>query len=95
MTILVDDPIWPAHGRHFAHLISDASLEELHAFASSLGLPRRAFHNDHYDLPDDWWPRAVAAGAESVNPRELVRRLREAGLRRRPPGRRENVSREG
>jgi len=84
LTILVDQAIWPAHGRRFAHLISDTDLDELHDFARALGLPRRAFHNDHYDLPDDWWARAVTAGAEEVNPRVLVRRLREAGLRHRP-----------
>ncbi|CAN5895452.1 hypothetical protein BH23ACT2_BH23ACT2_09170 [soil metagenome] len=82
--ILVDRPIWPAHGRRFAHLVSDVSLDELHDFADGLGLPRRAFHDDHYDLPSDWWDRAVAAGATEVDPRELVRRLRAAGLRRRP-----------
>lgn len=80
--ILVDRPIWPAHGRRFAHLVSDRSLEELHAFAASVGLPERAFHRDHYDLPDAWWDRAVEAGAEVVDARELVRRLRAAGLRR-------------
>lgn len=82
--ILVDQPIWPAHGRRFAHLASDTSLDELHGFATDLGLPRRAFHGDHYDLPDDWWDRAVAAGAHPVDPRDLVRRLKAAGLRRRP-----------
>lgn len=83
--ILVDDPIWPAHGRRFAHLVSDESLDELHAFAARLGLPPRAFHRDHYDLPDAWWQRAVDAGATPVGPRELVRRLRDAGLRVRKP----------
>jgi hypothetical protein len=86
--ILVDQPIWPAHGRKFAHLVSDASHDELHAFAARLGLPDRAFHRDHYDLPDAWWDRAVAAGAEPVDPRVLVRRLKAAGLRARP-GRRD------
>jgi hypothetical protein len=79
--ILVDNPIWPARGRKFAHLVSDVSRGELHAFAADLGLPERAFHNDHYDLPDAWWQRAVDAGAVPVDPRELVRRLKAAGLR--------------
>lgn len=79
--ILVDDPIWPAHGRRFAHLASDTSYEELHRFAARLGLPDRAFHRDHYDLPDAWWQRAIDAGAVRVSSRELVRRLRGSGLR--------------
>ncbi|HWJ62523.1 MAG TPA: DUF4031 domain-containing protein [Acidimicrobiales bacterium] len=88
--ILVDQAIWPAHGRRFAHLVSDTSFDELHAFAAQLGLPERAFHRDHYDIPDAWVERAIAAGATEVGPRELVRRLRESGLRRpkvrrRPP----------
>ena len=89
MTILVDDPIWSAHGRRWAHLVSDTSRDELHAFAASLGLPRRLFHHDHYDLPADRWEGALAAGAEHVNGRELVRRLREAGLRHRRRGQRQ------
>jgi hypothetical protein len=83
--ILVDQAIWPAHGRRFAHLVSDASYDELHEFAARLGLPERAFHRDHYDLPDAWWHDAVSAGAVVVDSRELVRRLRAAGLRRRKP----------
>ncbi len=85
--ILVDRPLFANHRGRFAHLVSDASFEELHAFAEALGLPRRAFHRDHYDLPEAWWDRAVAAGAQPVDPRVLVRRLRAAGLRRRPTGR--------
>ena len=81
--ILVDQAIWPAHGRRFAHLVSDSSLEELHTFALTIGLPARAFHRDHYDLPDTWWDDAVAAGATVVDARELVRRLRQSGLRHR------------
>lgn len=85
--ILVDQPIWRAHGRRFAHLVSDESLDELHRFATELGLPDRAFHLDHYDLPDGWWPKAIGMGATEVDPRELVRRLRESGLRVRPSAR--------
>lgn len=68
--ILVDQPIWPAHGRRFAHLVSDTSFDELHRFAIGLGLPARAFHRDHYDLPDVWWADAVAAGATVVDSRD-------------------------
>ena len=81
MTVLVDDPIWPAHGRLWAHLVSDADLDELHAFAAAQGLPRRAFDLDHYDVPEDALPRLLAAGAVHVGGKELTRRLIASGLR--------------
>jgi hypothetical protein len=82
MAILVDPAIWPAHGRRFAHLVSDVSEAELHAFAAELGLQRRWFQGDHYDIPTDIRVLAIARGAEPVSAAELVRRLRAAGLRR-------------
>ena len=63
--------------------MSDTSLDELHEFAADLGVPPRAFHADHYDLPDEHRDRAVAAGAQEVSSRDIVRILRAAGLRRR------------
>jgi hypothetical protein len=82
VTVLVDAAIWPFEGRKWAHLVSDTSFEELHEFAEQLGSPRRAFQGDHYDVPTDYRDRALALGAVSVPSRELVRRLRAAGLRR-------------
>ncbi len=81
MAVLIDPPRWPAHGRVWSHLASDTSLDELHAFAGASGIPRRAFEGDHYDVPAELYARAVAAGAEEVEGRELLRRLVEAGLR--------------
>lgn len=81
MTVLVDDPIWPAHGRLWAHVVSDESLTELHAFARRCELPARSFDLDHYDVPADAIPRLVAAGAVPVGGKELVRRLIASGLR--------------
>jgi Protein of unknown function (DUF4031) len=83
MTLLIDPPTWPAHGRVWSHLVSDESFEELHAFARRLGLPERGFHRDHYDVPSELYERAVAAGATAVSSRDLVARLTIAGLRRR------------
>jgi hypothetical protein len=81
MTILVDRAVWPWQGRRWAHLVSDVSYDELHEFAERLGVPPRAFHRDHYDIPDELHDRAIALGAQLVDGRVLARRLREAGLR--------------
>lgn len=81
MTVLVDEPAWPAHGRLWAHLVSDTSLDELHAFAARAEVPARAFDHDHYDVPEEMLPRLVAAGAERVGGKELTRRLIASGLR--------------
>jgi hypothetical protein len=50
MALLVDPAIWPWRGMLFCHLVSDESLEELHAFARWIGAPTRAFGGDHYDV---------------------------------------------
>lgn len=81
MTVFIDDPIWPAHGRLWSHLISDDSLDELHEFAAANDIPSRAFDRDHYDVPEDVLPRLLAAGARRVGARELTRRLIASGLR--------------
>lgn len=84
MTLLIDPPAWPAHGRLWSHLVSDVSFEELHEFARRIGLPERGFHRDHYDVPAESYDDVVAAGAVGVSSRELVGRIIAAGLRRRP-----------
>jgi hypothetical protein len=82
VTILVDPAIWPWRGRRWAHVVSDESYDELHEFAARLGIERRWFQGDHYDLPEEHRERAIALGATPVPSRELVRRLRDSGLRR-------------
>ena len=88
MTILVDEPRWWFRGRKWCHLVSDTSLDELHAFADAVGIPQRGFQGDHYDVPEEHRPTVVAAGAVEVESRELLRRLRAAGLRLSPAARR-------
>ncbi len=86
MAVLIDPPVWPWRGRRWSHLVSDVSYDELHAFvAAELGIPRRAFQGDHYDVPEDLYDVAVAAGAQPVGSRELLSRLMAAGLRARKP----------
>ena len=84
--ILVDPAVWPFRGRLWAHLVSDESYEELHAFAAQLGIPPRAFQGDHYDIPTELREQAIANGATPVPARELVQRLIDSGLRRRKGG---------
>jgi hypothetical protein len=81
MTVLIDQPTWPAHETVWSHLVSDVSLEELHGFAAANGIPRRGFDLDHYDVPARRYEALVAAGALPVGNRELVLRLRASGLR--------------
>lgn len=85
MALLIDEPIWPFRGRLWCHLVSDTSYDELHMLAEQLGIPRRAFQGDHYDIPAELRDEAIALGALPVPGRELITRLRAAGLRRKPP----------
>ena len=81
--ILIDPPHAQGHGRLWSHLASDASYDELHDFARVIGIPERGFDRDHYDVPSERYDDVVAAGAVPVTSRELIVRLRSAGLRRR------------
>jgi hypothetical protein len=64
-------------------LISDRSYQELHDFAARIGIPRRGFERDHYDVIAERYAAAVAEGARPVTSREIVVLLTAAGLRHR------------
>ena len=81
MSIYIDPPVWPAHGTVFSHLISDASLAELHEFAATAGISERAFDRDHYDVPAHRYDELVQAGAVELSGSELTRTLIASGLR--------------
>ena len=61
--------------------MSTTSYAELHAFAERVGISRRAFEGDHYDIPQERHADVVAAGAAPVDGRELLIALRDSGLR--------------
>jgi len=64
--ILIDD----------IHLVSDESLEELHAFAERIGLKRCWFQRGHYDVKSvSLYCTARDAGAVHATTKELVRRM--------------------
>ena len=85
LTVLVDPPLWTWRERRWSHLVSDESYDELHAMADALGIERRWFQRDHYDVPEDYRERAIELGAVPVSSRELIRRLLDSGLRQRKP----------
>ena len=79
MAVYVDDAVTLWRGQRWAHLMAD-TLDELHAFAARLGLPRRAFQNKtsgaHYDVPAPMREQAIALGAVAISrhvDRALVR----------------------
>ncbi len=81
MTLWIDEPMWPAHGRLFAHLVSDTSYAELHDFALGQRMHPRSFDGDHYDVPQERWQQLVDAGAALTTGVDLARRLNASGLR--------------
>ncbi|TKR29466.1 DUF4031 domain-containing protein [Luteimonas gilva] len=79
MTVYVDDAVTLWRDRRWAHLMAD-TLDELHAFAARLGLPRRAFQDKtsgaHYDVDEALREQALRLGAVAISrhrDRELVR----------------------
>ena len=76
MAILIDEARWWYKDRKWCHLVSDTSLEELHRFAAA------------HDIPEEYRETLIDGGAEVVPSRELLRRLRDAGLRLTPTQRR-------
>jgi hypothetical protein len=63
----------------WCHMVSDVDFAELHAFAARLGIARRRFQGDHYDLHAELRARAVELGAVEVGTGDLVSRM--AGAR--------------
>ncbi len=79
MTVYVDDAVHAWRGERWAHLLAD-TLDELHAFAALLGMPRRAFQDRrsgaHYDVTSTMRARAIELGAVPISrhrDRALVR----------------------
>ena len=79
MTVYVDDAVMPWRGQRWAHLMAD-TLDELHAMAAQLGIPRRAFQDKrsgaHYDVTIELREQALQLGAIAISrhvDRELLR----------------------
>ena len=78
MAILIDEARWWFRGRRWCHLVSDASLEELHRFAETRASAGAASRVTTTTCPR-LRPALIAGGAQVVPSRELLQRLREAG----------------
>ena len=88
MAVLVDDlityPDKPYGHNRWCHMASDlpgeAGLAELHALAARIGMRRAWFQNHrvfpHYDLVPSKRAAAIRCGAEAVDYRTFVRRIR-------------------
>ncbi len=86
------DELFQAKGRWWSHMVCDdfspQGLAELHAFAETIGLSPRAFHDPdgqprpHYDLTPEFREKALAHGALPLSRRELVEYLRRGRERR-------------
>lgn len=92
MAVYVDDAVTLWRGRRWAHLMAD-TLEELHAFAAALGIPRHAFQDRtsgaHYDVPADMRERALELGAVAISRHQDRARMRAVIANARRQGRRE------
>jgi len=84
MSVYVDDAVHAWRGQRWAHLMAD-TLDELHAMAQRLGIPRRAFQNKtsgaHYDVTTELREQAIALGAIAIS-RHADRELLKAVIQR-------------
>jgi Protein of unknown function (DUF4031) len=76
MTVYVDDMhvyrMGQFRGMKMSHMIADTEAE-LHAMADAIGVARRWYQRDHYDICKSKRARALQLGAVSVTLRQLGR----------------------
>lgn len=65
MTVYVDDMRAKFGRMVMCHMIADTDTE-LHAMADTIGLARKWFQGDHYDISLSLRAKAIAAGAQEV-----------------------------
>lgn len=77
MTVYVDDmkaDFKPQHrpGRRYvmSHMIADTE-DELHAMAARIGVARKWYQGDHYDITQSKRAEAIKAGARAITLRQL------------------------
>ena len=78
MTVYVDDMKAEFQSRHapgrryvMSHMIADTD-DELHAMADKIGVARKWFQRDHYDITQSKKALAIKHGARAITLRELA-----------------------
>jgi hypothetical protein len=93
MSVYVDDAVVHWRDRRWAHLMAD-TLDELHAFAARLGIPRRAFQDKssgaHYDVTAELRDEAIRLGAVAISRHRDRARMRAVIAQARAQGRGES-----
>lgn len=72
MTVYVDDMRAPYGRLIMSHMIADTE-KELHEMADAIGIARRWFQGDHYDVCQSKRAAAVARGAVELTRMQLGR----------------------
>lgn len=74
MTVYVDDmfkyPMGNFRRMKMSHMMAD-TYYELHAMADAIGLSRKWFQGDHYDVSMTLRAKAVAMGAKEITLRQM------------------------
>jgi Protein of unknown function (DUF4031) len=71
MTVYVDTMQAPFRGLLMCHMIADCE-EELHAMAAAIGMQRRSYQRDHYDISMEMKQLAIQKGAREIGMRQLA-----------------------
>ena len=82
MSVYVDDMRAPFGRMIMCHMVADTE-DELHEMADTIGVARRWYQGDHYDIALSKRALAVKAGAIEFTGRELGRWLMERRKRER------------
>ena len=71
MTVYVDAARWPLGRMLMCHMMSE-DLEELHAMADTIGVARKHFQGDHYDVCKSKRELALRNGAVEGTGRDMI-----------------------
>lgn len=82
MAVFVDDmhkyPMGKFRRMKMSHMIADTEAE-LHAMADGIGVARRWYQGDHYDICLSMRAKAVRLGAKEITRQELAHKARRGG----------------